>query len=242
MRGGSSDELEYSDEMDAAEWGRLDRTVVLLSFLGSSLQRTVTFSLSDQFIGDTAMRYNQGWIVNRVRFFVPDAEPYAKGETIIAAAVAAVLPRFIAEDKLMSGGRENMARFAAMEMSEGTSMNLGYAGEMYANFGPIGGVIGCGLYALLLGLVFRWICRKAFLYPLWWSIVPFVFFSALKAEDGIAEVLNWTVKSCLILIPIYYLMGGIRKALNGDLTEVTTSAFQICGPSPKKHGVTGASY
>jgi hypothetical protein len=33
-------------------------------------------------------------------------------------------------------------------------MNLGFAGEMYANFGLWGGVLGCGVYSLVLGLFF----------------------------------------------------------------------------------------
>src|SRR5205823_2191259 len=118
-------------------------------------------------------------------------EPYARGETLISAFYACLLPRFLAPEKVRAGGRENMERFAGVHL-EGTSMNLGYGGEMYANFGHIGGFIGCGLYALAFSLLFRAISLRAFKSPLWWSVLPYIALWALKAEDGLAEVFNWT--------------------------------------------------
>ena len=38
-----------------------------------------------------AMRYNQGWIINRVMLFTPDFEPYAQGQTLTGAYKAPVL-------------------------------------------------------------------------------------------------------------------------------------------------------
>ena len=113
----------------------------------------------------------------------------------------------------MAGGRENMLRYAGMEMVGNTSMNLGYAGEMYANFGHVGGLIGCTLYAVALGLLFRVICRRAFIHPLWWSLVPYIFFAAVKAEDGIDLVANWSVKSCVLLFGISLIFPAFRQAL-----------------------------
>ncbi|MCX6896409.1 MAG: hypothetical protein NTZ16_13110 [Verrucomicrobia bacterium] len=92
-------------------------------------------------------------------------------------------------------------------------MNLGYAGEMYANFGHVGGIIACGVYALVLALVFRWICARAFTAPLWWCVMPYVGFSALKAEDGVAEILNWTVKATVVMAAVCYAFPAFRRAL-----------------------------
>jgi hypothetical protein len=215
LRAGADDDLVGASQTEGTVQNRLSKSVTLVSYLGSSLKHAASFDLSDDFIGDTAVRYNQGWIVNRIMFFVPSLEPYAKGDTLKTAAMAAVLPRAIAEEKLKSGGREYMARYAGMELDENTSMSLGYAGEMYANFGSVGGIIGCGIYALLFGLLFRWFCQKAFLNPLVWSVVPFIFFAALKAEDGISDILNWTVKSAVVIAGIYFVFPGFRAALSG---------------------------
>jgi hypothetical protein len=223
LGGGSYFDLLAAFDTQTTVENRLSKTVTFVSYLASSLEHAATFDLSDDFIADTAMRYNQGWIVNRIMFIVPNVEPYAKGDTLKTAAVAAVLPRVIAENKLRSGGQEYMARYAGIELNESTSMNMGYAGEMYANFGLVGGIIGCGIYALFFGLLFRWFCDRAFLHPLWWSLVPFIFFAAMKAEDGIADALGWTIKSCFILAGIYFGLPGFRAALRG----------QRAGPLPR---------
>jgi hypothetical protein len=214
MRGGSDDDLLRPGPIEMAAQNPLSRTVTLVSYLAVGLKHAATLDISNKFIADMAVRYNQGWIINRIMFFVPSLEPYAKGNTIKTAAMAAVLPRVIAEEKFKAGGEEYMARYAGMELGETTSMNLGYAGEMYANFGFVGGIIGCGLYAFLFGLLFRWVCNKAFLHPFWWAVAPFIFCAALKAEDGIADTLNWTLKSCLVAAGVYFVFPGFRAALS----------------------------
>jgi len=218
MRGARDDDLLGADELEMRAQNSLGGTVTFVQYLATSLKHAATFDLSSAFIADTAVRYNQGWIINRIMFFVPALEPYAKGNTIKTAAMSALLPRAIAEEKFQAGGQEYMARYAGMELEVGdqsTSMNLGYAGEMYANFGFVGGIIGCGFYALFFGLLFRWVCNKAFVRPFWWAVAPFIFFAALKAEDGIDYSLNWTVKSLVIIAGIYFILPGFRTALSG---------------------------
>ena len=171
-------------------------------------------SWDEDFLRDCAVRYNQGWIINRVMETVPSNEPYARGRTLVAAAEAAALPRILAPNKVQAGGKANMERYAGLTLIEGTSMNLGYAGEMYANFGYWGGIIGCFCYALVLGLLFRWVFNRAALNPLWWAFVPYVGLIGLKAEEGIAEVLNWIVKAAIITAAIYFVFPAIRAALS----------------------------
>ncbi len=189
-----------------------------LSYLIPSLQHTLTGSFDEEFLADVAVRYNQGWIVNRVMMFVPEVEPYAEGSTLRDAAIAALLPRVFAPGKFVAGGAEHMAQYAGIQLNEQTAMTLGFAGEMYANFGLIGGVIGCGLYALFFGLIFRAFCHRAFTHPLWWSLVPFIFYPAIKAEDDVAFVLNWTVKACVLLAGVLVFLPNFRHALFGRLT------------------------
>jgi hypothetical protein len=169
-------------------------------------------------LGDIAIRYNQGWIIDHVMQHVPAIEPYAKGGTLLAAVEAAVTPRLIYSGKTQAGGVVNMSRYAGLMLAAETSMNLGYAGEMYANFGYWGGVAGCFFYALLLGLAFRWAFKRAVLHPLWWALVPYVGLIGLKAEDGIADVLNWLVKAAMVAAAVYYTFPAIRAALSTDRT------------------------
>lgn len=195
----------------------LARATTWLTYVVPSIIRSATLNMDADFIAETAVRYNQGWIINRVMAFVPEVEPFANGSTLTDSAVAALLPRFLAPDKVSAGGREYMLRFAGVEMNEATAMNLGYAGEMYANFGLIGGVIGCAAYGFALGILFRIIAQRAAMRPVWWSLVPFIFYASLKAEDDIAFVLNWTTKACVIVAFAAVCLPNLRRSLFADV-------------------------
>ena len=186
-----------------------------MSYFARSLERTMTANLDKEFIGDFIARYNQGWIIDRVIQHVPVHEPYARGETLKEAFTAALLPRFLMPGKAVAGGKENMAKYADVELEEGTSMNLGYAGEMYANFGYWGGITGCGLYALAFALLFRWIAVRAFASPLWWCVLPFIGFSVLKAEEDVLSVFNWIVKAGVFMVGVFLCFPAFRRALFG---------------------------
>ena len=229
----STDPMTDKNETGSKELP-VGRAVAWTSYLAEDIKQTVTLSIDRDFIADIAVRYNQGWIINRIMAWVPDMTPYANGATIKDAVIASIFPRFVLKEKVMSGGPENIVRYAGLEMSETTSMNLGFAGEMYANFGQYGGLVGCALYAVALGLLFRVICRRAFIHPLWWSLVPYVFFAAVKAEDGIDYVANWCVKSCVMLFGISIVLPAFRQALFSRTFEQPSQSLgdEIAGEEP----------
>lgn len=204
----------WGKEESKVEEDTMDKTGIWLSSLGSGLQKTITGNLDDEFVGDAVARYNQGWIIDRVMQYIPDYRPHAHGETLKEALIATLLPRFIMPDKVIAGGKANMEKYAGLQLTEGTSMNLGYGGEMYANFGFWGGILGCGMYIFSFALLFRWIAKRAFVSPLWWCVMPYVGFPAMKTEDGIVEVVNWTFKGCIIMTAIYYGFPAFREALS----------------------------
>ena len=204
----------WGKEEDQVQEDSMDKTGIWLSSLGSSFQKTITGNLDGEFIGDAVSRYNQGWIIDRVMQYIPEHSPYAEGETLKEALIATLLPRFIMPEKVIAGGKANMEKYAGLQLTEGTSMNLGYGGEMYANFGFWGGILGSGMYIFSFALLFRWIANRAFVSPLWWCVMPYVGFPAMKTEDGIVEVVNWTFKGGLVMIAVYCAFPAFRGALN----------------------------
>lgn len=192
---------------------KFDRTFTWFSYLVESIPITISGKLDKEFVGDMVSRYNQGWIISRVMQHVPNNEPYARGETVKNAIISALVPRLIFSDKAVTGGQLNMEKYADIKLAEGVSMNLGFAGEMYANFGCLGGVIGCGFYCLAFALLFRAICIRAFYSPLWWAIVPYIGLGMLKAEDDVVGSLNWLVKSCVVLIGVGFVFPAFRQSL-----------------------------
>jgi hypothetical protein len=151
--------------------------------LAAGLWHTATFSFSYDFMQDTAARYNQGWIVSRVMTFVRSSSRMHVAKQSRMLRGRRSCREFLDPDKPQAGGRENMRAYAGVELSEGTSMNLGYAGEMYANFGHWGGVIGCAAYACFSAAYFASSAGARLPGPCGGALVPYVFFSSLKAED-----------------------------------------------------------
>lgn len=192
--------------------------------------RTLKWDWDRDFVSGTVLRYNQGWIINKVLHHVPEVEPYARGETLWTGVTSSLLPRFLAPGKHISGGKIPMLRFTGLSLGEETSMNLGFGGEMYANFGLWGGVLACGLYALVLGMAFLFVALRARVSVLWWFFVPYVGHWALKAESGIPDVMNFMVKSSLVLLAVVVVSPGLRHLMLRSLRRGPALPF-----SPRFH-------
>jgi len=87
---------------------------------------------------------------------------------------------------------------------------------MYANFGYWGGIAGCGIYALVLGLLCRWIAIRARSSPFWWAIAAYAGHWALKAESDVGSVLNYVTKASLIVFAVTLCLPALRAELRGE--------------------------
>lgn len=149
------------------------------------------------------VRMNQGWIVSAVLRHTPAREPFANGETIWDAVVAATMPRFLAPDKKKAGGQENFRRFTGLALADSTSMGISPLGEAYANYGKGGWffmLIWGSTFGFGIGL-FRRTGRKDANFLIW---SPLIFYQAIKAETEIVVVLNQLVKGSVVAFACYY--------------------------------------
>jgi len=175
-----------------------DRFATLGTALGSQAQDPVA-TFTGSALSHFVTRLNQGWIIARVMYWVPVQEPYADGETLVNAFRAALIPRVIDPGKYEAGGGIYFERFTGFTLHD-TSMNLSVAGEMYANFGPIGAMVGCFFFGFGLGYIYRLFARSSEHSILWWAWAPYVMLYAMMAENGIGEGVNQIAKSFLIMI------------------------------------------
>jgi hypothetical protein len=169
----------------------------------------------DNIVQGALARLNQGWIVSNVQAHVPLLEPYAHGATLKDAFVAALLPRFIYEEKERAGGRTNFLRFTGLELNEGTAMTISLLGEGYANFGRAGGALFLFLTGLAMAGSYSLLLRWMWQHPLFLLWIPIVYYQAIKAETDFAEILNHMVKGSLVAVAFYYLLETVcpvRKA------------------------------
>jgi hypothetical protein len=191
--------LAYRLELgESPEMPLTGRAELMASAMQSQIDRPLA-AFSEPGLSHTVTRVNQGWIIARILYWVPTREPFARGETLWAAVRAAVLPRVLDPGKYLAGGFWYFERFTGMSMRQ-VSMNLSVAGEMYANFGRQGGLIGVLLFGIVLGLVYRVFARWGVENPLWWAWAPYVMLYTMQAENGIGEAVNHVVKSFVVMI------------------------------------------
>jgi hypothetical protein len=167
----------------------------------------------ETFTGDAlshfVTRLNQGWIIARTMYWVPVQEPYANGETIINAFRSALIPRVLDPGKYEAGGVEYFERFTGFHLYN-TSMNLGVAGEMYANFGLLGGILGAFLFGAGIGLVYRIFFVLAQSSIFWWAWAPYVLLYSMQAENGIGEGVNHVAKAFVVMLGVLYAVPAWR--------------------------------
>ncbi|MCC6690802.1 MAG: hypothetical protein IT235_04655, partial [Bacteroidia bacterium] len=157
-------------------------------------------------------RINQGWIIARVMYVVPEYEPFAKGETIEDGIYAALLPRILAPNKQVAGGATNFERFTGLKLVN-TSMNLSIVGEAYGNYGEQGGIIFMFIYGFFFNAILHIIRTKAITtqeYLLW---IPFMFLYTVKAEDDFGMSLNYFTKSAIVMVLFVWLSNRYMKVL-----------------------------
>jgi hypothetical protein len=161
----------------------------------------------------TTVRMNQGWLVALTMKRVPSHHPFAYGETIIESIEAAILPRFIWEDKPNAGGKHNLLRFWGYTIY-GVSMNIGPLGEAYGNFDVTGGIIFMFFYGLFFNYMFSKILKFSEKRPTVVLWLPFLFFYSVQMETDLLTTMGALVKG---LIFMWFVFKFFKIALQIDL-------------------------
>lgn len=160
-------------------------------------------------IESTVIRLNQGWIVSRIISRVPSIVPFAGGETVRDAIRAAIAPRLVNPGKKTAGGKENYERFTGYTLTR-TSMGISLLGEGYANFGKTGALVFIFLVGIFYSLMIRLVYRLTRSYPSLILWLPLLFLHTIKAETELIVVLNYLVKSFILVM---LLLWGMNKVL-----------------------------
>jgi hypothetical protein len=166
--------------------------------------------------GDLLVRFNQGWIVERVMTYVPKTQPYASGDTLIDAAIFAVVPRFMVPNKRQGASGALFMKYTGFELRGDTKMGLGAIGEFYANFGAIGGVVGTFAYGYMLGWLFGVFAGRAVKNPLWWAAAAVVVLPGAEAGQNIEDILNHVVKAGIVFLIVLKAVPALSGLLSSQ--------------------------
>jgi hypothetical protein len=163
--------------------------------------------------GDTLVRFNQGWIIARIMTHVPAEEPYAAGQTLADAAIFTILPRFLFPNKREGASTELFFRFTGIKLPPNTRMGLGVIGELYANFGMLGGVLATLVYGGMMGLILLFFAVRAQKNPLWWAVAPAILLPCVEPGFNIEDVSNHIVKAAVVFLIVWKLCPPVQRLL-----------------------------
>jgi hypothetical protein len=158
------------------------------------------FSMAN--LGPTVVRINQGFIVTNIMKTVPDKVPFEEGDELKKILEAALLPRFLAPDKLKAGDREIFTKYSGIRLREGTTMGLSSLGDAYINFGVFGGCIVMMLLGLLYNTALKLFYKSSKNYPLLLLFTPLVFYYPIRPDCEFQTILGHFFKSIFFIFLI----------------------------------------
>jgi hypothetical protein len=114
----------------------------------------------------TLNRSNQAWILASTINNMDTYKDFQGMNNVIIYLEAALLPRFLAPNKITSGNQGHFNKFSGHEIGENTSMGLGIFADGYIAYGTF----GLWIFGLILGLIFSLSFK---LVERWSNISPF---------------------------------------------------------------------
>ncbi|GIU70080.1 MAG: hypothetical protein KatS3mg002_1316 [Candidatus Woesearchaeota archaeon] len=157
-------------------------------------------------------RINQGWILSNVLEHVPQKENFANGSIFFRELQGILLPRIIAPNKITASGKdvkEKFMKYTGRILYGNTTMNIGLIADGYINFGKQ----GCLIYMLLIGLFINYFIYKIFQlshnYPTLILWLPILFFYLIRSGNDFYMIMNYLVKSTMILFVVIFLFKNI---------------------------------
>ena len=153
--------------------------------------------------------------------YVPAHIPYERGALWGTAIQHVLKPRilFPSKPRLLSDSEVTM-RYTGLFMAsdaEGTSISLGYMGESYADFGPVGMFGVVLILGIGWGLMYAYFVRRAHVPVLGLAVALSVLIGAYKFEIASIKLLGGVLMKFLVLAVLFKLFETrIHRWLGAD--------------------------
>jgi hypothetical protein len=142
---------------------------------------------------------------------VPDHLPYENGRLWLDAVKHVFMPRALFPEKGIIDDSARTSYYTGVVvagMEQGTSISIGYMGESYIDFGPIGMFVPIFLLGLLFGFVYRLFVKYARYKIIGFATATSVLlFAAYNFETSNVKILGGML-SCAIVTGIFIWLGG----------------------------------
>ena len=160
---------------------------------------------TDESIGPTLVRINQGFILSYIMKNVPENIPFQNGGEMLEVLEAAIMPRVVDPNKLKAGDRQLFTQYSGLQLSESTSMALGSPGDAYVNFGIVGGIVFMFFLGLTYNTILKYFEKYKTTFPLIIVLSPLVFYYPIRPDCELQTILGHLFKSIFFLYIITFL-------------------------------------
>ncbi len=166
-------------------------------------------------------RVNQAWIfastanrMNQIR----DFQGLAIMNTYLKAAL---LPRFLAPNKLIAGEKATFNKFSGHRIGSETSMGLGFFADGYIAFGPVGSYAFAFLLGLIFSLIFKFVENWSQVSPFFILLMFPILHYAVRPDCETQVIMGHVVKGLFVYgcLSVYYAGLFTRKARQTQLAQ-----------------------
>ena len=179
--------------------------------IGSDQAKSETMLGEENLLG-TLNRGNQAWIFASTVDNMDKTKNFQGMTNVNKYLEAALLPRFLAPDKIKSGSQDIFNEFSGHYLNEGTAMGLGIFADGYIAYGAWGVYIFGFVLGLFFSLTFKLVER-------WTKVSPFYVLLLLP-------LLNYAVRTdCELQTTINHLFKGML--IYGVLVYLTRKRFTL---------------
>ncbi len=165
------------------------------------------------------VRINQGFIITNIMATIPSRIPFSNGAEMYQILEAAILPRFLAPNKLMAGNREIFMKYTGIQIRQGTSMGLSSLGDAYINYGIYGGCAFMFLLGLLYSYVLKVFYKHSREYPILILFTALVFYYPIRPDCELQTILGHLFKSCFLIACMIFYFKRTFRLNNAALTR-----------------------
>jgi hypothetical protein len=154
---------------------------------------------------ETMNRGNQAWIFASTVDNMNRTKDFQGMNNVNLYIESALLPRFLAPDKITAGNRLIFNRFSGHQINEGTSMGLGVFADGYIAYGKLGVYVFTLVLGLLFSLTFKLVENWSKISPYYVLLILPMLNYAIRPDCELQTTINHLAKSILVFGGIVHL-------------------------------------
>ncbi len=186
-----------SDYRNRVWVGGEDASIETISDVGLAKANFETLAGEDNLLG-TLNRGNQAWIFASTVANMDRTKNFQGMNNVNLYLESALLPRFLAPNKITAGNRFIFNEFSGHELQAGTSMGLGIFADGYIAYGKVGVYIFTFVLGLLFALTFKLVERWSKISLFYVLLILPILNYAVRPDCELQTTINHLVKSILV--------------------------------------------